>query len=548
MYERIAEYIEDVRPSLRIDVSDHVYRRCMDELRSLCKGKFDRVTQSMENLRALVDQLQSRLALVEDSRLNSPVDYREGRSERPASSRRPDAQPFPSAEQMIARAHMTAELNSTRRRVREVEQTSTARLPGAPTRGPGASVPPNASETHELPPTGTVTSRHADGIRPPMDASVASETQALPYAAGGIQEGRRVPYADEPDRGGAARRSRELILSFDPRWGGYQPVDLTAHPGPVDIRTLPVTPFGTLGPAAPGVEPVHTMIQEFSDVANYRMYRLDNTSRLVTPGDAGRIAKYVQRCRGIRPKMRSFDGTDAIQLLPFLKDIRITFNAQHQTEGVAVRVFAHFLERDAERLYMSYTMRGLRAGQLHDDISWPGLVNQFIKRYLTDDVLGEAYDAVATARQQPHETENAYADRLESAAFRGTAVFTEQALAHYFVRGLALATRTAVAETFQRLPGSQKTDLSSIRRIATAEGTKFRARRGMPLPDPKRAGRTGRPSRSNATISPATALHIGEDEGQADPVLIARGMVQRGGRPCQLHPCSRPISNDFVDP
>ena len=273
------------------------------------------------------------------------------------------------------------------------------------------------------------------------------------------------------------------------------------------------------------------MIQEFSDVANYRMYRLDNTSRLVTSGDAGRVAKYVQSCRGIHPTMRSFDGTDAIQLLPFVKDIRITFNAQHLTEGVAVRVFAHFLERDAERLYTSYTMRGLRAGQLHDDISWPGLVNQFIKRYLTDDVLGEAYDAVATARQQPHETENAYADRLESAAFRCTAVFTEQALAHYFVRGLAPATRTAVAETVQRLPGSQKTDLSSIRRIATAEGTTFRARRGLPLPDPKPAGRAGRPSRSNATSSPATALHIGEDEWQADPVLIARGMEQGGGRP-----------------
>ena len=165
------------------------------------------------------------------------------------------------------------------------------------------------------------------------------------------------------------------------------------------------------------------------------MYRLDNTSRLVISGDAGRIAKYVQRCRGLRPTMRSFDGTDAIQLLPFLKDIRINLNAQQLTEGVAIRVFANFLERDAERLYTSYTMRGLRAGQLHDDTSWPGLVNQFIKRYLTDDVLGEAFDAVASARQVPHETENTFADRLESAAFRCTAVFSEQAVAHYFVRG-----------------------------------------------------------------------------------------------------------------
>ena len=172
------------------------------------------------------------------------------------------------------------------------------------------------------------------------------------------------------------------------------------------------------------------MIQEFSSVADNLMYRLENTSRLGTSGDAGRIAKYVQRRRGIRPTMRSFDGSDPIQMLPFLKDIQITFNSQHLIEGVAVRVLAHFLERDAERLCTSYTMCGLRAGQLHDDVSWPGLVNQFLKRYLTDDVLGEAYDAVTTARQQSHETESTFADQLETTAFRCTEAFSEQSLAH----------------------------------------------------------------------------------------------------------------------
>lgn len=48
-------------------------------------------------------------------------------------------------------------------------------------------------------------------------------------------------------------------------------------------------------------------------------------------------------------------------------------------------------------------MRSIQAGQLQDDMSRPGLVNQFTKRYLPDDVLGEAYDAVATAPHQPHE-------------------------------------------------------------------------------------------------------------------------------------------------
>ena len=95
MYERIADYIGEVRTSLRIDVTDAVYSRCMEELRSVRAERFDRVSQSLENLRALVDQFQSRLVLVEDSRLENPATYGEGRPERPTSSARPDASSAP---------------------------------------------------------------------------------------------------------------------------------------------------------------------------------------------------------------------------------------------------------------------------------------------------------------------------------------------------------------------------------------------------------------------------------------------------------------------
>lgn len=66
------------------------------------------------------------------------------------------------------------------------------------------------------------------------------------------------------------------------------------------------------------------------------MYRLKYISKLVTSDDAGRIAKYFQRCWGVRPTIGRSDGTDPIQLLPFLKDIQITLSTQHLTEGVVV--------------------------------------------------------------------------------------------------------------------------------------------------------------------------------------------------------------------
>lgn len=103
------------------------------------------------------------------------------------------------------------------------------------------------------------------------------------------------------------------------------------------MRTLPKAPFGNIGPVDLGLEPVHSMIQEFSPVSYYSTYRIDNVSRLVISGDAEKIAEYVQRCRKIHPTMRTFDRTDPIQLLPFLKDIRIKFKAQQLIEGVDVR-------------------------------------------------------------------------------------------------------------------------------------------------------------------------------------------------------------------
>ena len=215
-----------------------------------------------------MDQLQSRLVLVEELRLDSLEDFGEDRPERTASARRTEARLFSSADQMRAFAHVTAQLNSTRLRVRQMERFPTATSPGAPPIGPGGTVPPSAYGAQELEPTGPDASRPACGDRTRMDATFASETQALPPVAGDMREASRVPHGDETGRGETTRGSGEPILSFDPRWGGYQSQNLTTRQGPVDIRTLPVTLFGTLGLAAPGVEAVHTMIQDFSAVEN----------------------------------------------------------------------------------------------------------------------------------------------------------------------------------------------------------------------------------------------------------------------------------------
>ena len=83
---------------------------------------------------------------------------------------------------------MAAELNSTRRCAREMEQTSAETSPGGLSRGPGATVPPGASGTQTLPPTSAVSSRRAEDNLPTADANFASETQALLHAPGSMHQ------------------------------------------------------------------------------------------------------------------------------------------------------------------------------------------------------------------------------------------------------------------------------------------------------------------------------------------------------------------------
>lgn len=151
MYESIAEYIEDVRTSFLIDESDSIYARRMEEVRSPCKGRFDRVIHSLENLRTLDEKLHSRLGLGKDVRIASPVANVAGLSETSISGVPVYSKLFPSVEQMGEVAHMAAEPNTARRRAHEMKQTSSAGSPGAPSRGPGTTVNPDASNARGWP-------------------------------------------------------------------------------------------------------------------------------------------------------------------------------------------------------------------------------------------------------------------------------------------------------------------------------------------------------------------------------------------------------------
>ena len=83
----------------------------------------------------------------------------------------------------------------------------------------------------------------------------------------------------------------------------------------------------------------------------------------------------------------------------------------------------------------------------------------------------------------------------------------------------------------QRLPGSQKTDLPTIGSIATAEGTTYRARRGLPPPDTKPAGKGGRITVSATYVRPHQPSTSGRVSRTPTLSLLRKEQDPRGDEP-----------------
>ena len=108
--------------------------------------------------------------------------------------------------------------------------------------------------------------------------------------------------------------------------------------------------------------------------------------------------------------------------------------------------------------------------------TWPHVIHAVIQRYLSDDVLQEAYDRVTRARQGADEDEVAFAVRLEASVRDCSGVFGQHDLVSYYVQGLPEAIRHTVREKVSSLEHSEQGNLLRVRRIALGEGKTHRAR------------------------------------------------------------------------
>ena len=268
----------------------------------------------------------------------------------------------------------------------------------------------------------------------------------------------------------------------DPRQGHLPFPDMDARMG----QSLNHPTSRILGPAEPGLMPLTTLLEPFRYVVDYRTYRLMNPRQEPYPRELERMDKLLKKIKALYPHVKAFDGKTPMLLLGLLHTLKKGFDNLSISEAVAVRALTYFFVGEAERFYDSQTAPGYTYSGTPRSFSWPYVVDAFLKRYLSDEVLHEAYQQVTTISQKSDENESDYATRLSTAAQRCNHVFDERTLIHHFVNGLLPTTRSIVTERLRVLPPHEQSDLTVIRRIAFAEGATYRARRQDSAPKPRR--------------------------------------------------------------
>ena len=212
-----------------------------------------------------------------------------------------------------------------------------------------------------------------------------------------------------------------------------------------------------LGPEVPALGEHETLLMSLKLAISCRAYRLKDIDSVVRSEQSKlvrRSAKDVKRLTGERA---SFDGSEPIKLLSLLRTVQETFDDGGVSEGLAARALYYLLGGEAQAFYTSRVATGLNpsGGAKPNAFTWPLVIHAIMQRYLTEDVLQEAYDSVTRARQGTDEDEDVFAVRMEASARNCSGVCGEHDLVSYYVQGLPETIRHTVREKVSSLEHSE---------------------------------------------------------------------------------------------
>lgn len=102
---------------------------------------------------------------------------------------------------------------------------------------------------------------------------------------------------------------------------------------------------------------------------------------------------------GLNTTLTVLDGFQSIQLLEFLVSFKEAFDSFRKSDVVAVRALTLFVSDEARECNTSHKSPGVAHGNKLVT-SWPQIIHALLQRFVTDDVLQTAYDAVTREVQE----------------------------------------------------------------------------------------------------------------------------------------------------
>ena len=318
-----------------------------------------------------------------------------------------------------------------------------------------------------------------------------------------------------------------------------------SYAAPADVTQPGMTPgFGAVQPLeVPGLEPMTTLLDPFKRVVDYRTYRLKERREEPYANELSRVSSVYEQCKNLYPIPEPFSGDKPMKLLGLLYILKLSFDTLGISEAVACRAMGPFLTGEAAQFWHAQIAPGFLAADIHRRYTWPNMVDSFLKRYLTDDVLSEALNKVTRISQKTGENEQDYAARLLSAAQECCNVFSERELVNHYVSGLRPTTRSSVSEKLLTLGLDQRSNFTVVRRVAVAEGNTYRARLKDVGAKPKRSALV---VTSDHTTRAQPAAHPPHMTGSAAPVegppLPASFATPSDPRPPSWNTAPAPVS------
>jgi hypothetical protein len=170
-------------------------------------------------------------------------------------------------------------------------------------------------------------------------------------------------------------------------------------------------------------------------ILDYRSYRLNTRDGHVSSRARGRISEYANRVRFQTPTC--FSRIPAVGALLLFRTLSIVFDDNGISEGVALRLFPHFLEEPATTsFHRTLHIHGGSFGTYPQAVAW------FLQTYLQESAVGSKIREVSMLSRGKEENVEEFAMRLQAESALLGDLFSERTLRTLFYAGLDVPTPT----------------------------------------------------------------------------------------------------------